>query len=68
MWKPGQIVTIYHKRYRVKKTTCGGDCFRCDFRDLEPSTYPCDKCTDGLLMQNRCHLVRTCWEDEFNTL
>ena len=32
MWKPGQIVTVNHKKYRVKSTkTCIG-CFFCDFK------------------------------------
>lgn len=31
MWKPGQIVTINHKKYRVKSTKMCLGCSLCDF-------------------------------------
>lgn len=47
MWKPGQIVTICSKRYRIKKA---------------PDYYlPCNKCdNNGTLPDEPC---RTCFSD-----
>lgn len=48
MWKPGQIVTIKHKKYRVKRCydhSCDHintpACIYCDFCDKESYETPC---------------------------
>lgn len=43
VWKPGQIVTIDHKKYRVVERSllrCGG----CENRYTDPSDTPCAVC------------------------
>ena len=45
MWKPGQLVTINHKTYQVKKSKYHwGVCVFCAFLHYEPDADPCSKC------------------------
>ena len=45
MWKPGQLVTIRGRIYRVTKVkSCLGSCILCEFRRLEEDVYPCSVC------------------------
>lgn len=54
MWKPGQIVTIKDKRYRI--THGSGECLLCDHIDTPVPLEPCRTCLFGLLMPDNCHL------------
>lgn len=45
MWKPGQLVTIDHKTYQVRKDKYNfGTCILCEFLRCESDVYPCSKC------------------------
>lgn len=45
MWKPGQLVTINHKTYQVRKSKDSfGPCIPCGFIQCDPDVYPCSKC------------------------
>lgn len=45
MWKPGQLVTINHKTYQVRKDKYHfGPCVLCEFTHCDPDVYPCSKC------------------------
>lgn len=48
MWKPGQIVTINHTIYRVKK----GSCFKCEYTRLSVVDEPCFTCLSKKLLQS----------------
>jgi len=61
MWKPGQLVTIHGKTYRITKLPENsskkyGTCIFCEFRHLEGSTYPCNMCKQ--LISINCYLKR----------
>lgn len=47
-YKPGQIVTIRHHRYRIKKDKDGPrycpSCSECAFKNLHEKEYPCFSC------------------------
>lgn len=47
-YKPGQIVTIRHLRYRIKKDKDGPrycpSCEKCAFNKLHEKEYPCFSC------------------------
>lgn len=43
VWKPGQIVTINHKKYRVVKNPFGG-CVSCENIHTDASDTPCVVC------------------------
>ena len=42
IWKPGQLVTIGNKIYRVKKDSFG--CIMCENIHTEPFNIPCSVC------------------------
>ena len=42
MWKPGQLVTIDRKVYRVTKSRMG--CFTCKYLNYNHFEYPCKLC------------------------
>lgn len=44
IWKPGQLVTIENKVYRVKKDSFG--CIGCENIHTEPFLPPCCVCID----------------------
>lgn len=39
MWKPGQIVTVNHKKYRVKSTKKTNKWLGCSFCDFDDSGH-----------------------------
>ena len=47
-YKAGQIVTIRHHRYRIKKDEDGPrycpSCDKCAFKNLHEKEYPCFSC------------------------
>lgn len=56
MWKPGQIVTIRGKKYRITKDTVDFDCTVCDHCDMPVGREPCHTCLWGHKMPDNCHL------------
>lgn len=48
VWKPGQIVTIDHKKYRVVKNSFGG-CANCENIHTDASDPPCAVCIPHFL-------------------
>lgn len=51
MWKPGQIVTICGKRYRIKKEQNGMTCSKCAGRHIiHTSDEPCNTCLNSWKM------------------
>ena len=60
MWKPGQLVTINRRTYRIikKSNSLGHPCIFCEFKRLESDEYPCKQCFQGTLMPYNCYLKR----------
>lgn len=59
MWKPGQLVTINRRTYRiVKGHKAWYTCILCDFEHMEPGDYPCKQCSWSTLMPDECYLKR----------
>ena len=62
MWKPGQLVTINHKTYQVRKDeNYWGACTLCAFLHYEPDVYPCSKCavsSKDVKVPDKCYLKR----------
>ena len=57
MWKPGQLVTIDHKVYRVTKNGSimpRPGCWACRYDIRSPWLYPCSKCLQRIPLF--CHL------------
>ena len=51
MWKPGQIVTICSKRYRIKKNLDrNGTCSKCVGHGFFMTTEPCRTCLNSWKM------------------
>lgn len=54
-YKCGQIITIRHKRYRIKKDEDGScyypSCDKCAFKNLDEKEHPCYSCltVNGML-------------------
>lgn len=55
MWKPGQIVTLCGKRYRITKDV-DFDCRGCDNYNIPSRHEPCYTCLWGEKMPFGCHL------------
>lgn len=60
-WKPGQIVTIKGKRYRITKNTVDfegipHDCTICDHYNMPQEYEPCYTCLWGRKMPDNCYL------------
>lgn len=61
MWKPGQLVTINRRTYRITKVNPkyrNYTCIYCEFRHMEAGDYPCSHCSHNVLMPDRCYLKR----------
>lgn len=62
MWKPGQLVTIYNKVYRVtKRKGWILRCTLCAFKNYEEDIYPCNVCLSynhNLKMPSGCYLKK----------
>jgi hypothetical protein len=56
MWKPGQIITIKRKRYRITKYPVGFDCDTCDHYGTYKRYEPCYTCTYNWRMPSNCYL------------
>lgn len=56
MWKPGQIVTLGGKKYRLKRSPIGCDCSVCDHYYTPESLEPCRTCLYGRRMPYNCRL------------
>jgi hypothetical protein len=57
MWKPGQLVTINRRTYRIVKS-CRYTCILCAFDHAEANEYPCKQCSQNILMPDGCYLKR----------
>lgn len=55
MWKPGHLVTIEDKVYRVKRTIGGSDCNPCCGRNKPITSEPCNTCFNDYKMPFYCH-------------
>lgn len=57
MWKPGQIVTICGKKYRIKKAPYNAlPCEKCNIRDPFPEHEPCLTCFSNSKMPDYSYL------------
>ena len=57
MWKPGQIVTLSGKKYRLTKylPNDGGACDICGHNETPVSLEPCKTCLDNWQMPYDCY-------------
>lgn len=55
MWKPGQIVTVGGKKYRITTSRTGG-CFICEHSETPIGLEPCLTCLHGYKMPLNCYL------------
>lgn len=56
MWKPGQIITVGGKKYRItKRPSTGYSCYVCDNRDTHECHEPCRTCIHGKRMPYTCY-------------
>ena len=60
MWKPGQLVTINRRTYRIVKGSSAYKytCVFCEFLHTEANEYPCKQCSWSTLMPDGCYLKR----------
>lgn len=56
MWKPGQLVTIHDKVFRVTKDTGDRVCDVCDYKNTFYPHEPCYTCLYGYKMPFDCYL------------
>lgn len=55
-WKPGQIVTLGGKIYRIKRTLYGSDCQKCCGCYKPITSEPCHTCIEDFSrMPDDCH-------------
>lgn len=53
MWKPGQCVTIRHRRYRIRKSE-KHTCEQCAFERESADVFPCNECCEGTIVPYGC--------------
>lgn len=59
MWKPGQLVTINGRTYRVvRNKSYVLTCYICAFHDCQADNYPCNKCTENVLIDDNSYLQK----------
>lgn len=59
MYKPGQLITINNKVYRIKKAAYG--CITCDYIHIDVKKgKPCKKCPVVIEQTRRIKLVELC--------
>lgn len=66
-WKPGQLVTLEGKTYRIKRNIGNIDnvCNNCAFLQRMCMSFPCNKCMGENLIDKNLHFERVYKASDF---